>query len=103
MMTENGTFCGHKITPPWKLFFSVGNNFFYVKTLIQLPMAGLKIKFSNNFFDRVSFGQFRTKITPPWKLFFFRRKPKQLFYNFKSATDGGLKNVIFEKKIDRVP
>jgi hypothetical protein len=39
----------------WKLFFSEGNQFFFFfTTLIQLPMAGLKIEFSNNFFDRVS-------------------------------------------------
>jgi hypothetical protein len=28
---------------------------------------------------------------------------KNIFYNFKSATDGGLKNLIFDKKIDRLP
>jgi hypothetical protein len=33
-------------------FFS--RKFFYFSALIQLPMAGLKIEFSNNYFDRVS-------------------------------------------------
>jgi hypothetical protein len=41
---------------------------------------------------------FWTKITPPWKLFFSEENQKKIFYNFKSATDGGLKNLIFEKK-----
>jgi hypothetical protein len=26
-----------------------------------------------------------------------------MIYNFNTATHGGLKNILFEKKIDRVP
>jgi hypothetical protein len=36
--------------------------------------------------------------------FFFRKKPNVYLFNFKSATDGRLINLIFEKKkFDRVP
>jgi hypothetical protein len=34
----------------------------------------------------------------PWKLFFSVGNQKKLFYNFNTATDGGLKNRIFERK-----
>jgi hypothetical protein len=55
-----GHFCGQKVAPlvvgfysSWKLFvFSRKPIFFGFTTLIQLPMAGLKIKLSN-FFDMV--------------------------------------------------
>jgi hypothetical protein len=46
-------------------------------------MAGLKI------------GQ---KLHPLENFFFSEENQKKLFYNFKSATNGGLKNLIFEKK-----
>jgi hypothetical protein len=39
----------------------------------------------------------------PLETFFFQKKTKKNIYNFKSATDCGLKNLIFKKKIDRVP
>jgi hypothetical protein len=42
--------------------------------------------------------QFRTKITPPWKPFFSEENQKKIFHNFNTATDGGLKNQIFEEK-----
>jgi hypothetical protein len=65
-------------------------------------MTGLKIEFSNNFFDRVpwpptgaSFGQ---KLHPLENFFFSEKNQKKLFHNFKLATDGGFKNQIFEKK-----
>jgi hypothetical protein len=54
MMTENGTFSPKKVHPFGNFFFSVINKKNYFTTLIRLPMAGLKIEFSNNFFDRVS-------------------------------------------------
>jgi hypothetical protein len=36
------------------IFVQLETIFFYFTTLIRLPMAGLKIEFSNIFFDRVS-------------------------------------------------
>jgi hypothetical protein len=63
-------------------------------------MAGLKIEFSNNFFDRVSLpptgASFGQKLHPLENFFFSEENQFFLFYNFKSATDGGLKNVIFK-------
>jgi hypothetical protein len=92
MMTENGTFCGHKITPPWKLFFSEGNNLFLFYNFNTATDGGLK----NQIFE-ASFGQ---KLHPLGNFFFSEDNQIFLFYNFKSATDGGFKNVIFEKKSD---
>jgi hypothetical protein len=92
-----------KYGPLGNFFFQEETIFFYFTTLIRLLMAGLKIEFSNNFFDRVSLpptgASFGQKLHPLGNFFFSEGNQKKLFYNFKSATDGGLKNVILEKKI----
>jgi hypothetical protein len=45
------------------------------------------------------------KIWSSWKLFISVGNQKKIIYNFNTATHayGGLKNIIIEKKFDRVP
>jgi hypothetical protein len=59
-------------------------------------MAGLKIEFSNKFFDRVSGASFGQKLRPLGNFFFSVGNKFCLFHNFNTATDGRLKNQIFE-------
>jgi hypothetical protein len=64
---------------------------------VKMPTAPL---FCHNFANASMMtenGTFKPqKITPPWKLFFSEGNKFCLFHNFNTATDGGLKNRIFE-------
>jgi hypothetical protein len=93
-----------EIWSSWKLFFSGGNKFFLFYNFNTATDGGLK-KLNFRIFFLTGclchlLGPVSDKnYTPLETLFFSEGNQKNLFYNFKSATDGGLKNVIFEKKI----
>jgi hypothetical protein len=72
-----------KLHPLENFFFSVGNNFFYFTTLMQLPMTGLKIEFSNNFLTGCLshlLGPVSDKNYTPLETFFFQKKTKKNYF-----------------------
>jgi hypothetical protein len=91
------------VHPLGNFFFSVGNQFFLFHNFNAATDGGLK----NRIFEEKKLtgclshllGPVSDKNYNPLEIFFSEENQNILFYNFKSATDGGLKNLIFEKNI----